>query len=1199
MSGDDHNDFRRHVVVPQRRKTGLLAPKQSFTSSAKSAPKQLHGSRKMASNFSPILNGQKRKLDDVCAAQTLESVDRNSLNPDSPAIKRTAPSEGSLLLAKDDDSLFDQNLSDLLAPAEEEDTCNQDTLQLPESEDIFACSDDEDILPRDASTPRVTAQNEHITNQRNINVAGRSPCRTPVNGSHSRTPVRSNKPRTPGRRTPTTKLRNGQTTPSTRSSNRIRNESGQNDEQEQGPSNSTSRGAMTPPQSRRYGAVLNNRGTNKLGNNRPEIELQKTRTTPVQTQKATQKVTPTQGQKGPISQNKGSSGKKENTQALSNSASEESQTMSSLPQSFLDVRARVLLSPALTPVQQRSTQRRGSGWRSANKTHNSDEDSYINEHVVSAKKDRGPFYGLPARVKQLYREQKGIENLFPWQISCLTSQAVQNKENLLYSLPTSGGKTLVAEIIMLQEMLCYRKNCIFVLPYVSLVQEKIRSMSPFALDLGFYLEEYAGTKGRFPPQKRRFKKSLFICTIEKAHALLNSLVSEKRLEEIGLVVIDEVHMIGEDSGRGANLESFITKIKYMNRLAAQDKENTHQGSEKTADAANPTYHKIQMISMSATVGNLREISTFLESELYTDSWRPVQLQEYIKVGRDIHKVQVAEADQFQFLRKIDTEKYTAPMKQADEDFLTSLIMEVYPNHSCLVFCDTKRRCENVSEMLCKVIHALGQAQLVLEYNQEEKETMIETLKQDGSGFMCPKLARTLRYGIAYHHSGLTMDERKVIEEGFLSGAIGVLCCTSTLAAGVNLPARRVIIRSPFMGRNQLTHTQYKQMVGRAGRAGLDTHGESFLMVKSNQVKLVEDVVTSPVEHCMTSLHLSGNSGVANLILNCMSLGLVNTPSDAKDILDMTLMNTQAKKLNINISEALQSSLDLLLRDGLVILADTGGSTQEATQQTCGLDTRLKPSRIGRAAIQGNIQLSLAGQLYEDLKNARPHLAVDTSLHLLYLITPYDLTQNVYYSASIYYKICMGLNESELQVGRFLGITEAVLTGLMTGRSVTKAMKPVLSRFYLALVLLDLWNSKPIHEVAEKFDRSRGEVQNLMTSAASFANSVLYFCLEIEEFWAYQELLEPFVKRLAHCCSPELLPLLELPGVKAGRGRQLLAAGFTNIQAIARADTKDLVARVEHLSMKAATAIVQSAQLILIDKAEALHDEADILLDLKS
>ena len=61
---------------------------------------------------------------------------------------------------------------------------------------------------------------------------------------------------------------------------------------------------------------------------------------------------------------------------------------------------------------------------------------------------------------------------------------------------------------------------------------------------------------------------------------------------------------------------------------------------------------------------------------------------------------------------------------------------------------------------------------------------------------------------------------------------------------------------------------------------------------------------------------------------------------------------------------------------------------------------------------------------------------------------------------------------------FLPILHWSALGLMTGRSVTKAMKPVLSRFYLALVLLDLWNSKPIHEVAEKFDRSRGEVGSL-------------------------------------------------------------------------------------------------------------------------
>ena len=98
-------------------------------------------------------------------------------------------------------------------------------------------------------------------------------------------------------------------------------------------------------------------------------------------------------------------------------------------------------------------------------------------------------------------------------------------------------------------------------------------------------------------------------TIEKAHALFNSLLTENRVDEVGLVVIDEVHMLGEDT-RGANLESFLAKIKYLN---------------STRD------HKVQMISMSATVGNLRELSLFLNSELYTDSWRPVVLEEYVKV----------------------------------------------------------------------------------------------------------------------------------------------------------------------------------------------------------------------------------------------------------------------------------------------------------------------------------------------------------------------------------------------------------------------------------------------------------------------------------------------------------------------------------------------------------------------------------------
>ncbi|XP_053920379.1 helicase POLQ-like isoform X4 [Cuculus canorus] len=778
--------------------------------------------------------------------------------------------------------------------------------------------------------------------------------------------------------------------------------------------------------------------------------------------------------------------------------------------------------------------------------------------IESSSVDIGPFYGLPSKVKDLLRQFRGIETLYEWQHDCLTLESLQQRKNLIYSLPTSGGKTLVAEIIILQELLCRQKDVLMILPYVAIVQEKIKALSSFGIELGFLVEEYAGSKGRFPPIKRRIKKSLYIATIEKGHALVNSLIETERIGDLGLVVVDELHMLGEGS-RGATLEITLAKILYTSK-------NT------------------QIIGMSATLNNVGDLQKFLQAEYYTNNFRPVELKEYVKIRDTIYAVDSKTENGFTFSHFLNF-KYSSNLEKADPDHIIALVTEVIPKYSCLIFCPTKKNCENVASMVCKYLNKEFRV-----FREKEKQDLIKNLKSIGNGSICPVLKQTIPFGVAYHHSGLTNDERKSIEEAYSAGVLCLIACTVTLAAGVNLPARRVILRAPYVASDFLKKNQYKQMIGRAGRAGIDSAGESILIVQEKDKRLVQDLVHSPLENCYSNLLLELTKGMQSLLLSLVGLKIAVTYEEVNNFMRNTLLGVQQQLLSKD------KSLSEIIKDGLESLIEKGLLKGRISEKDHNSKCTITVTPLGKATIKGSIDLAYCNLLYRELKKGLEGLVLESNLHVLYLATPYDLTSNCSPDWMIYLRQFSQLSAAEQKVADIVGVPESFITKKASGQAIRKKVdSAVVNRLYLSFVLYTLLKEMNVWSVSEKFNMSRGYVQNLLSSAASFASCVLHFCEELEEFWVYKALLAELAKQLTYCVKTELIPLMEVAGVLEARAKQLYNAGYRTLAHLANADPETLVKMIEHLPRRQAKQIISSAKMLLSEKAEALQEEVEELL----
>ncbi|XP_041042060.1 helicase POLQ-like isoform X2 [Carcharodon carcharias] len=709
--------------------------------------------------------------------------------------------------------------------------------------------------------------------------------------------------------------------------------------------------------------------------------------------------------------------------------------------------------------------------------------------------DMGPFYGLPSKVKDLIFQFKGIKELYEWQHTCLTLESVQERKNLIYSLPTNGGKTLVAEILIMQELLCRKNDVLFILPYVAIVQEKL-------------------------------------------------------------------HMLGEGS-RGAVLEMALSKILYTSKTT-------------------------QIIGMSATLNNVSDLQHFLKAEHYTSNFRPVQLKEYVKIRDIIYEVDNKSEDYFTFSRVLSY-KYSSNMEKIDPDHLIALVTEVIPKYSCLVFCPTKKNCENVSKMLCKYL-----SRSFITLKEKEKCALIEELKSIGNGLMCPILRQTVPYGLAYHHGGLTNDERKLIEEAYSAGILCLLTCTSTLATGVNLPARRVILRSPYVARDFLKRSQYKQMVGRAGRAGIDTEGESILITQEQDKKLITDLVSRPLEGCYSNLIHDNEKGIKDLLLSLIGLKIAQTLGEIVEFMAGTLLGVQQQQLfkGKSFLEVIEQALEPLMEKSLIEGKVSSSSDEEEIYH------KLQVTKLGHATFKGSIDLAYCDTLNMDLKKSLEGLVLGNCLHLIYLVTPYDMVSQCTPDWMVYFRQFHQMDVVEQKVFSTVGVPESFLTKKASGQAVRKTVDGfVVGRFYLSLVLYSLFKEMNTWAVAQKFNMSRGFLQSLLNSAATFCSSVLHFCEELEEFWAYQALFQNLTHKLSYCVKPELVPLMEVSGILEARARQLYKAGYKSLSHLANASPEMLVKTIEHMSRRQANQIVSSAKMLLNEKAEALQEEVEELLRL--
>jgi helicase len=475
--------------------------------------------------------------------------------------------------------------------------------------------------------------------------------------------------------------------------------------------------------------------------------------------------------------------------------------------------------------------------------------------------------GVPsAFVDQLH--EQGIDELYPPQAEAVEA-GVTDGQSLVASVPTASGKTLVAQLAMLSAVQRGGK-ALYIVPLRALASEKkaeFEAFEAFGVSVGVTTGNYESDGGWLA------EKDIVVATSEKVDSLVRN--GAPWLEDLTCVVADEVHLI-DDRNRGPTLEVTLAKLRQVNP-------------------------GLQVVALSATVGNAEDIAEWLDAELVDSDWRPIDLRKGVHYGQALH----FEDDTTREVPVRDGEKQTAGLVR---DTLSE-------GGSSLVFVNSRRNAEAAARRLGDVVEPL--------LDSETKATLAELadeIRDVSDAETSDDLADAVAKGAAFHHAGLAREHRSLVEDAFRDRTLKVVSATPTLAAGVNTPSRRVVVRDwrryDGTGMQPLSVLEVHQMMGRAGRPGRDPYGEAVLLANSHEdiEELQERYIEAEPEDVQSKLAVE--PAMRTHVLATIASGFARTREGLLSFLERTLYASQATEEG-RLERVADSVVDYLVQNGFV------------------------------------------------------------------------------------------------------------------------------------------------------------------------------------------------------------------------------------------------------------------------------------------